>query len=291
MRPPWLGSARCWQAPAVNSPGGDCGGIRGRGIGGQAEAEGDVGGELDAGGVAVVAGLAGEIAGGYGVAEQFGVASGQVEGFFVVVVAEPVGFTTDPALWDQAVRLGNQVIWLQTYGATFSSPERPQVDVRLPDGDPRQPLCTKPITSMPESIAYDPERCILAMGGGEFSPVLHEVMEYTVGGRNIFKSWFDYRKKEPGGKKLSQLDHKYPDKWDPDWTTEAIDLLTILTRLVELEPSQADMLERVLASELISMGELAALGTRWPVNKQDHKPRFGYNSLRPLDSSTSNELW
>ena len=122
MRPPWLGSARCWQAPAVNSPGGDCGGIRGRGIGGQAEAEGDVGGELDAGGVAVVAGLAGEIAGGYGVAEQFGVASGQVEGFFVVVVAEPVGFTTDPALWDQAVRLGNQVIWLQTYGATFSSP-------------------------------------------------------------------------------------------------------------------------------------------------------------------------
>lgn len=202
-----------------------------------------------------------------------------------------VPFTTDPALWDQAVRLGNQVIWLQTYGVAFSNPERPQADVRLPDGDPRQPLCTKPITSMPESIAYDPERCILAMGGGEFSPVRHEVMEYTVGGRNIFKSWFDYRKKEPGGKKLSQLDRKYPEKWDPDWTTEAIDLLTILTRLVELEPSQADMLERVLASELISMGELAALGTRWPVNKQDHKPRFGYNSLRPLDSSTSKELW
>ena len=202
-----------------------------------------------------------------------------------------VPFTADPALWDQAVKLGNQVIWLQTYGAVFSSPERPQANVRLPAGDPRQPLCTKPITSMPESIVYDPERRVLAVGSGEFIPVRHEVMEYTVGGRNIFKSWFDYRKKEPGGKKLSELDHKYPDTWDPDWTTEAIDLLTVLTRLVELEPSQADTLERVLANELITMDGLAALGTRWPGNKKDRKPRFGYNSLRPLDSSASNELW
>ena len=77
-----------------------------------------------------------------------------------------VPFTTDPALWDQAVKLGNQVIWLQTYGAAFSSPDRPQANVRLPAGDPRQPLCTKPITSMPESIAYDSERHVLAMGDG-----------------------------------------------------------------------------------------------------------------------------
>ena len=202
-----------------------------------------------------------------------------------------VPFTTDRVLWEQAVKLGNQVIWLQTYGVAFSIPERPQANVRLPVGDPRQPLCTKPITSMPESIAYDPEHRILAVGDGEFAPVRHEVMDYTVGGRNIFKSWFDNRKKEPGGRKGSQLDHVYPDTWDPDWTTEAIDLLTVLTCLVELEPAQANVLTRVLAGDLISTNELAEFGTRWPVSQQDRRPRFGYDSLRKLGASTGNELW
>jgi hypothetical protein len=71
------------------------------------------------------------------------------------------------------------------------------------------------------------------------APVRPEVVEYTVGGRNIFKSWFDYRKKDPGGRRVSPLDRLYPTEWDPDWTTEAIGLLTVLTRLVELEPAQA----------------------------------------------------
>lgn len=202
-----------------------------------------------------------------------------------------VPFTADPALWEQATGLGNQVIWLQTYGAAFSSPERSQANVRLAVADPRQPLCIKPITSMPESIAYDPGRRVLAIGDGEFAPVRHEVVEYTVGGRNVFKSWFDYRKKDPGGRRFSKLDHEYPTTWDPDWTTEAIDLLTVLARLVELEPSQADVLRRVLAGDLISMDELAALGTRWPVSGQDRKPRFDYDSLRSGESSANHELW
>ena len=138
--------------------------------------------------------------------------------------------------------------------------------MRLPAGDPRQPLCTKPITSMPESITYDAARSTLVVGDGEFAPVRREVMEYTVGGRNVFKSWFDYRKKEPGGRRMSPLDHIYPTEWDPDWTTEAIDLLTVLTRLVELEPTQADLLNHVLAGDLLTMNDLRTAGTRWPVS-------------------------
>jgi hypothetical protein len=63
-------------------------------MGGEAEAEGDVGGELDVGGVAVVAGLVGEVAGGDGGGEEFGVTPGQVEGVLVIVVADAVA-TTD----------------------------------------------------------------------------------------------------------------------------------------------------------------------------------------------------
>ena len=196
-----------------------------------------------------------------------------------------VPITTSPNLWAEAVGLGEHVIWLQTYGVAFAGESRPQADVRLPPGDSRQPLCTKPVTSMPDSFTYDAERRALVVGTGEFGPVDRKVLDYTVGGRNVFKSWFDYRKKEPGGRRPSPLDHICPTTWDPDWTIEAIDLLTVLTRLVELEPAQADLLTRVLSDELQSIEDLRRAGTHWPVSKQDRKPHFTYDSYIPASPS------
>jgi hypothetical protein len=191
-----------------------------------------------------------------------------------------VPFTSDPELWAQAVKLGEQVIWLHTYGAAFTAPGRPADDIRLPAGDPQQPLSTKAITSMPASYRYDAARSTLVVGDGEFAPVRPEVVDYTVGGRNVFKSWFDYRKKDPGGRRMSALDHIYPTEWDPDWTTEAIDLLTVLTRLVDLELAQSALLDQVLAGELLTMDDLTTAGTRWPTTPQDRKPRFSVKSLK-----------
>jgi Type ISP C-terminal specificity domain len=196
-----------------------------------------------------------------------------------------VPFTGDADLWAEAVKLGEQVIWLHTYGAVFGRPDRPHDDIRLPVGDARQPLSTKPITSMPESISYDAEHSTLLLGSGEFAPVRREVVEYTVGGRNVVKSWFDYRKKDPGGRRPTPLDRLYATAWDADWTTEAIDRLTVLTRLVDLEPFQADVLGRVLAGGLLTMNDLRVAGTRWPVGRQDRRPRFSYSGLRPQASS------
>ena len=82
----------------------------------------------------------------------------------------------------------------------------------------------------------------------------------------------NYRKTEPGGKKTSPLDHVHVDAWDPDWTTEFIDLLTVLTRLVDLEPAQADTLARVLAGPILTMADLAKAGVRWPTTTKDRKP-------------------
>ncbi len=185
-----------------------------------------------------------------------------------------VPITGDPALWEQAVALGEQVIWLHSYGERFAGQDRPQGTVRFAHGDARQPLSIKPITSMPALISYDAERHIVIMGDGEFGPVSRGVWEYTVGGKNIIKSWFNYRKKEPGGKKASPLDQIHRMTWDPDWTSEAIDLLTVFTRLVELEDAQADLLEEVLASPLVSRDALGAAGVRWPANPKDRKPRY-----------------
>ncbi len=56
-----------------------------------------------------------------------------------------VPITTDPELWSEAVKLGERVIWLHTYGASFTGPDRSRNNVRLPAGNPCQPLSIKPI--------------------------------------------------------------------------------------------------------------------------------------------------
>jgi hypothetical protein len=196
-----------------------------------------------------------------------------------------VPITCDKELWSEAVTLGQQVIWLHTYGEACSGPGRAHASVRFPNGDLRQPLCVKPITSMPETISYDPERGTLMIDGGEFAPVRNEVWNYAVGGKNVIGSWFKYRKKDPGGRRPSPLDRDYPDNWDPDWTTEAVDLLTVLTRLAGLEATQADLLSRILARELLSKDDLLASDARWPAAPRDRKPRYSYSSFRRAESS------
>lgn len=196
-----------------------------------------------------------------------------------------VPITSDQSLWTEAVVLGEEVIWLHTYGATFTGPQRPSDNVRFPQRDPRQPLCTEPITFMPEAMSYDGTRGAVIVGGGEFAPVVREVWEYSVGGKNVLKSWFNYRKKDPGGRRSSPLDELNPSTWDADWTSELIDLLTVLTRLVDLEPAQADLLDRILAGPLLSSADLSKAGTRWPTNPKDRKPRYSLTSHTGMPSS------
>lgn len=101
-----------------------------------------------------------------------------------------------------------------------------------------------------------------------------EVWKYAVGGKNTLKSWFNYRKAVPGGKKTSPLDYLHVDAWDPDWTTELVDLLTVLARLFELEPAQAGLLARVVAGPVRTVEDLHAAGVRWPTGAADRKPRY-----------------
>ncbi|MQB01873.1 MAG: hypothetical protein GEU78_16600 [Actinobacteria bacterium] len=101
------------------------------------------------------------------------------------------------------------------------------------------------------------------------------------------------RKDDPGGRRTSPLNAIYPTSWDPDWTVEAIDLLTVLTRLVDLEPEQVDLLARVLSGPLTSRAQLAAAGTRWPMAAKERKPRYSLGSPdmpAPDDDQTTLDL-
>ncbi|WP_433283345.1 type ISP restriction/modification enzyme [Micromonospora sp. CA-244673] len=198
-----------------------------------------------------------------------------------------VPISSDTASWQIGVELGEQVLWLHSYGAAFTASDRPAGSVRFPRGDSRQPLSLTPVTSMPETLTYDAERGAIFLGDGEFGPVPAAVWEYAVGGRNVVKSWFNYRKREPGGRRGSPLDDIHADTWQPSWTSEFIDLLTVLARLVELEPAQAELLALVLSGELITRDELTADGVRWPAGPLDRKPVYSNelpNDGRDMDS-------
>jgi hypothetical protein len=101
------------------------------------------------------------------------------------------------------------------------------------------------------------------------------VWAYAFGGRNVLKSWFNYRKAVPGGKKTSPLDYVHVDTWPGEWTTELIDLITVLARLVDLEAEQANLLADILAGAVLTADGLAAEGVRWPTGPTDRKPRYG----------------
>lgn len=186
-----------------------------------------------------------------------------------------VPMTADPEVWRRAVRLGREAIWLQTYGHAFCDPAdgRPRDNIRLHAAPQDQPLALTPITSMPSDITYDEPSMELRLGGGAWGPVKPQVWDYTVGGRHVIKGWFNYRKAVPGGRKSSPLDDMHPSSWPAAWTTELTDLLTLLTRLVALEPAQLELLDAILAGPMLERAGLTDAGVTWPSTRQDRRTR------------------
>jgi hypothetical protein len=88
------------------------------------------------------------------------------------------------------------------------------------------------------------------------------VWGYEVSGKQVLRQWFSYRKanrERPimGDRRPpSKLGNIQPDHWLAEYTTELINLLNVLGRLVEIEPAQAALLERACSSETISTDEL-----------------------------------
>ncbi|UYN83728.1 MAG: hypothetical protein KIT89_00300 [Microcella sp.] len=192
-----------------------------------------------------------------------------------------VPITRDVALWARAVELGREVIWLHTYAERYVDPAAGREAGNVRSGWPMdaQPKSLEAVTTMPVKLQYDDVRGHIVFTdddgdrNGAWGPVPREVFDYTVGGMNVISSWFKYRKKNPGGKKTSPLDDIHVDEWPHEWTLEFTELLTVLTRLVSLEPAQAELLEQVLAGSLITKDELASAGVRWPETRDDRKPR------------------
>jgi Type ISP C-terminal specificity domain len=113
---------------------------------------------------------------------------------------------------------------------------------------------------------YDPTARRLKVGKGYVENVTPEMWAYEVSGKRVLWNWFSYRRGDRSRPIIgdrrppSPLDGIQPDRWLPEYTTDLLDLLHVLGRLIALEPAQAALLDRICAGPLQSAEELAAAG-------------------------------
>ncbi|WP_246206971.1 type ISP restriction/modification enzyme [Methylocystis heyeri] len=174
-----------------------------------------------------------------------------------------VPLTADAALFSEAVKLGKEVVWLHCYGERFSDPKagRPAGPPRLPKGEgpviPAGGGIPGAPEALPNTMEYDPATRRLRIGAGVIDNVPQTVWDYEVSGKNVLRQWFSYRKLDRSRPIIgdrrppSPLDKIQPDHWLDEYTTDLMNLLHVLGRLVKIEPAQEGLLERVCAAPLL----------------------------------------
>ena len=223
-------------------------------------------------------------------AEQLGtpVRGQQVMAYLAAVMAHPgytcrfqddlvqpglrLPLTRDAGLFEEAVVLGEEVIWLHTFGERYADPSngRPTGAPRMPKGEgpmiPWDGAIPSDPERMPDRIDYDAGKRRLLVGEGYIDNVPPEVWRYEVSGKQVLVQWFSYRKRDRkrpviGEKRPpSPLEKIQPDCWLAEYTTELLNVLHVLGRLVPLEDRQADLLTRICEGPLISADTLRTAG-------------------------------
>lgn len=178
-----------------------------------------------------------------------------------------VPLTADPELWERAVQLGKQVVWLHTYGergeplpgmkylhqlpkdANYTLPT-PTVDMGKTMPEKKPSFSPDPVNNLSEE-ENNPVTGTLSFGKARCENVEKRVFDYTIGGNQVLGLWAKYRLKKPVVRRSSSLNDIVQREWPEAWSEEYERLLYTLTHLVHLEPSQEKLLDEVLAGEQI----------------------------------------
>lgn len=183
-----------------------------------------------------------------------------------------IPITADATTFAETAELGRTVIWLHTFGERLADPDhgRPAQPPRLPKAKmPRIPAAgaiPQDPTAMPNEIDYEDATKRLRIGSGFVENVEPAVWRYEVSGKQVLLQWFSYRKKDRerpiiGDRRPpSPLGNIQPDHWLAEYTTELLNVLNVLGWLVELEPQQAALLEKICAGPTISSEDLRGAG-------------------------------
>lgn len=172
-----------------------------------------------------------------------------------------VPLTKNVLLFREAVELGERLLWLHTYAERYhgSSAGRPR---RIPAVEGQGWVTS--VTTIPKdatTISYDATTHILHIGDGSITGVPLEVWDYSVSGMRVVERWIGSRTAKGVGrasqpKTATPLDKIRPTTWEDDWNDELLELLRVLTHTVADKPTQQDLLERIMANELITANAL-----------------------------------
>ncbi|MEU5523123.1 type ISP restriction/modification enzyme [Streptomyces sp. NPDC047860] len=156
-----------------------------------------------------------------------------------------VPLTGDADAWERGVTVGRRMLWLMRRDG-----ERP----KLPGG--RRPYVRAPLPSRPLTVRYDRDKEALLLDEGRISPVPPEAWDFDAGGVRVLEQWFAARM-EPG--EPGTLAAIRPVTWPQAWTSELLELITVLALLAELRPRQAALTDPELPRP-ITPGELHEAG-------------------------------
>ncbi|GCB50657.1 type ISP restriction/modification enzyme [Streptomyces sp. NL15-2K] len=170
-----------------------------------------------------------------------------------------VPLTEDPELWAHGVELGHRTLWLMRRNG-----DRP----KLPGG--RRPYVRAPLPTRPLTLHYDRDEETLHIDEGRISPVPPESWDFEVSGTRVLEDWFTSRTAEPVPGTLAAI---HPATWPQAWTSELLELITVLALLAALGPRQEELTVTapITAQELRKAGVLPAPeAARRPASVLDH---------------------
>jgi predicted helicase len=159
-----------------------------------------------------------------------------------------VPITTDVALFRRAVDLGSDLLWWQTRGSRFAPHGNHE---GLPIGRARE---LTQVQGCPDDYSYEAEDERLVVGTGTFGPIPVSVWEFEVSGLKVLQSWLAYRMASRKGRKSSELDDIGLQRWT--FSTELLELISILEHTIEVTPSAATLLKEIIDSALIDGQDL-----------------------------------
>lgn len=128
------------------------------------------------------------------------------------------------------------------------------------------------VPAAPGTLEYDPDDEALLLGTGRISPVPAGAWEFRVGGVRMLELWFGRRASSDEADGLEAI---RPRGWPQEWTSELLELITVLALLTELRPRQQALTE----GPQLTAGDLRAawLSCRWrrrpacPASVLDHQ--------------------
>ncbi|MFJ6558546.1 type ISP restriction/modification enzyme [Streptomyces sp. NPDC091412] len=171
-----------------------------------------------------------------------------------------VPLTGNAGAWAAGVELGRRTLWLMRRDG-----ERP----KLPGG--RRPYVRAPLPARPLTVRYDHDEETLHLDEGRVSPVPPQAWDFEAGSVRVLEQWFAARtaQGEPG-----TLAAVRPAAWPQAWTSELLELITVLALLAELGPRREalEVTDAITATGLRSAGILPVPdAARRPASVLDHR--------------------